>query len=209
MSVSSSSQRDHVRSWEQNAGRDKISSDVAECLSLVFLCASAAWVIGNILVIQLSTGIVVVIGGINMVIGTAAAIAERREATAGRTTGRVWRVLGPGLVVFGLFLVLSATLFRWGPFPDDSPITKAKVDVMTLTKAAEAFNIQYGAYPNSLQALVNAPSGKPFVEAEALMGPWGPYQYDPRGRHNDGKRPDIWTVSPHGKERIANWMLKK
>jgi hypothetical protein len=178
-------------------------------LSSVFLCAGAAWVIGNILVIQLSAGIVVLIGGINMVIGLAAAITEWREATAGRTTGRVWRVLGAGLVVFGFFLVLSATWFRWEPFSGDGRRPKARVDVMTLTKAVEAFRIQYDTYPSSLQALVTPPGGKPFVEAETLMGPWGPYQYDPRGRHSDGKQPDIWTVTPDGKERIGNWMLKK
>ena len=35
--------------------------------------------------------------------------------------------------------------------------------------------------------------------------PWKkPYQYDPSGPRNNGRRPDIWTVAPDGLE-IGNW----
>ena len=39
--------------------------------------------------------------------------------------------------------------------------------------------------------------------------PWGnPYRYDPKGKRNGGKRPDIWTVTPD-KTGIGNWPEQK
>ena len=79
----------------------------------------------------------------------------------------------------------------------------------SLTKAAEAYKIAYGAYPVTLQAMVYPPGGKPYVEAEHLLDPWAkPYYYDASGPRNQGKRPDIWCETPDG-EVIGNWMLKK
>ena len=41
------------------------------------------------------------------------------------------------------------------------------------------------------------------------MDPWGkPYRYDPKGKRNGGKRPDIWAVHPD-KTEIGNWPEQK
>jgi hypothetical protein len=48
-----------------------------------------------------------------------------------------------------------------------------------------------------------------FVEAKALIAPWGKeFEYDEAGKHNDGKKPDIWTEMPDEKT-IGNWPEKK
>jgi hypothetical protein len=49
-----------------------------------------------------------------------------------------------------------------------------------------------------------------YVDPKATLNdPWGnPYGYDPKGRKNDGKRPDIWAVTPD-KTEIGNWPDQK
>ena len=74
-------------------------------------------------------------------------------------------------------------------------------DVKTLEKAAQAFEIQYGRRPESLQELVTPPSGtKPFVEQEALNSPLGPYQYEAAGTRNNSLKPDVWAITPTGEQ---------
>src|SRR5438270_13000719 len=91
-------------------------------------------------------------------------------------------------------------------------LENAKEDTATaqcrvLEQAATAFKIRQGDYPASLDALTQqAPDGSAAaVEPEALMDPWGrPYQYDPSGGHNGGRKPDVWTTTPNGKQ-VGNW----
>ncbi len=52
--------------------------------------------------------------------------------------------------------------------------------------------------------------GGPYLESkDALLDPWKqPYHYDPAGKKNEGRRPDIWTVAPNN-EVIGNWPAAK
>ena len=60
-------------------------------------------------------------------------------------------------------------------------------------------------FPDNLKTLVD----DKFVEAKALINPWDKeFQYDAGGKHNDGKKPDIWTETPD-KKTIGNWPEKK
>jgi hypothetical protein len=87
----------------------------------------------------------------------------------------------------------------------------AQVQVKTLTVAAQVYFINNASWPRSLTDLARPQpnGGKKFVDANALVDPWGkPYQYDPKGRRNEGDHPDVWTVTPGGKT-IGNWPEKK
>jgi len=81
----------------------------------------------------------------------------------------------------------------------------------TLTPAVDAYKIDHGTYPASLQALLaRSDNGKgPYLKsAEALTDPWGrAYQYNPAGPNNNGLAPDIWAESPEG--QIGNWAARR
>jgi hypothetical protein len=53
------------------------------------------------------------------------------------------------------------------------------------------------------------PTGKPFVDADSLLDPWGKrFEYDPKGPRNKGAKPDIWSTGPDKADEngiIGNW----
>jgi general secretion pathway protein G len=112
------------------------------------------------------------------------------------------------LIVVAIIVVLAGVsslyVFR---YLEDSKVNRCKADVQTIAKAAQAYEIQFGQLPGSLQELVQPPSGgKPFIEADALIDPWGKqYQYDQSGQHNNGLKPDVWTTNQDGTVTIGNW----
>src|SRR5262245_41311997 len=109
---------------------------------------------------------------------------------------------GPLLIMagFGWLLVLLA------PNDDRNRVGRVKSDVVTLTRAVEAYKARVGTYPHYLQELVQPPEGKPFVEADILIGPWGSYAYDRSGLRNQGQQPDIWAATPDAMKVVGNWM---
>jgi Type II secretion system (T2SS), protein G len=132
-------------------------------------------------------------------------LAGRRQTDP--DAAKLWRALVHGMAAIGL-LVAPLAIFWLLPAGDSDRVSRVKMDLKTLTKAVHAFNDSAGKYPVTLDELTNPPDGKPFVETDALVDPWGrPYDYDPRGPRNHGKQPDIWTATLDG-ELIGNWMLK-
>jgi hypothetical protein len=116
-----------------------------------------------------------------------------------RNTTGVWLVVG--LISVGLAVTWFAVL---GPVLEEERENRAWYYVKHLTIAADAFKAKHGSYPAALSELTSAPVPRP-PEPGELIDPWGrPYQYDPSGPKNEGKRPDIWAVTPSG-EVIRNW----
>jgi general secretion pathway protein G len=111
------------------------------------------------------------------------------------------------LIVVAIIVILAGVggvyVFR---SYEDAKIGLARSNAINLGKACETFMVKYDRYPESLNELVQPPSGaQPFVEAGLLTDPWNkPYQYDPSGQHNGGLKPDVYTTSPSG-EMIGNW----
>src|SRR3954469_14819214 len=81
-----------------------------------------------------------------------------------------------------------------------------RIDVRNLTKAVETYVKAKGNAPAKLADLQTAG----YVDPKAsLTDPWGNlYRYDPKGKRNGGKRPDIWAVTPD-KTEIGNWPEEK
>jgi hypothetical protein len=90
-------------------------------------------------------------------------------------------------------------------------VNLAKVEVKTLTAACEQYYAGNRVFPDTLKALtLTQPNGgAPFFGPAKLLDPWkNPYQYDPKGPKNGGKKPDVWTKTPKG-EVVGNWPEKK
>ena len=81
----------------------------------------------------------------------------------------------------------------------------ARAGTKTLEIGVISYRQKFGEYPRKLDELVNPPDGPPFVEPSAILDQWSrPYQYDPTGPRNQGRKPDIWTIGHDGKP-IGNW----
>ena len=90
---------------------------------------------------------------------------------------------------------------------EEKPYLECRQRVQHLTAAVDEYQRTNGAYPATLQALLQPQpkGGRPFFDKPGnIVDPWGaPFKYDASGPNNGGKRPDIWSDSPKGK--IGNW----
>src|SRR5207302_9763382 len=88
------------------------------------------------------------------------------------------------LIVAAIIVVLAgASTLYYMRFLEDSKISRAKADVKTIEKAAEAYEINNGQRPDSLQQLISPPDGRqPYIEQDQIKDPRGKdYQYDASG----------------------------
>lgn len=89
----------------------------------------------------------------------------------------------------------------------------AHADLSSIKTALDAFEVDNGYYPKSLQDLVQQPSNAknwhgPYLD-KLPTDPWGnPYVYYYPGKHN-GSSYDLLSVGPDGKEGtdddVVNW----
>jgi hypothetical protein len=96
----------------------------------------------------------------------------------------------------------------------DAKCTEARIKALSVGKAALAFQIKYSMLPQTLQQLLEPPDdGKPFLDKEDLLDPWGlPFQYDAKGSRNNGMKPDVWSIgldANNAKGRLGNWRPSK
>jgi general secretion pathway protein G len=90
----------------------------------------------------------------------------------------------------------------------------AHADISSIKTALDAFEVDNGYYPKSLQDLFQQPSNAknwhgPYLE-NVPQDPWGnPYVYTYPGRHNANSY-DLMSVGPDGKagtdDDIGNWL---
>ena len=128
----------------------------------------------------------------------------RREHRAGVRGGFTLMEM---LVVVAILVVLAGVGgYEYLKHLDEAKVNAARLQVKTITEAAQAYYVAHGEYPPSLVTLTerDAEGNKPYMDADALKTPWGSaYQYDPSGANNGGNKPDVWADSPKG--RIGNW----
>jgi hypothetical protein len=105
-----------------------------------------------------------------------------------------------------LFVASVVVLSLAAPARADTKADVARIEIRTLTVAAETYKLKRGNYPEKLADLKAAG----YVEPKAtLTDPWGKrYQYDPKGKRNGGNKPDVWTEDPD-KNEIGNWQAEK
>ena len=76
----------------------------------------------------------------------------------------------------------------------------------TITPACNAYQVDHGEWPPSLQALLQkSDKGGPYlINVDAITDPAGNlFQYNQQGTHNNGLQPDVYTTI-NGK-MIGNW----
>src|SRR4051812_7109598 len=114
----------------------------------------------------------------------------RSEATRRRVAFTLLEVLIVVAIIVILASVSGVYVFR---AYEDAKINVARTNSINLAKACETFMVKYDRYPESLNELVQPPSGaQPFVEPSLLTDPWNkPFQYDASGAHNGGLKPDV------------------
>jgi general secretion pathway protein G len=89
----------------------------------------------------------------------------------------------------------------------------ARADISSIKTALDAFEVDSGGYPRSLQDLIQQPGNAknwhgPYLES-LPQDPWGnPYVYNFPGGHNPNGF-DLYSVGPDGKagtdDDIGNW----
>jgi general secretion pathway protein G len=133
-----------------------------------------------------------------------------------RPTGRAAALAAPRpgftllevLIVVAIIVVLAgASSVYYLRFLEDAKEGKAKNDAAALAQACQAFQLQQGRFPESLNELLTPPGGgKPYIEPGALNDPWGnPYQYDPDGPRNNNLKPDVFTTNPSSGAVVGNF----
>jgi hypothetical protein len=112
-----------------------------------------------------------------------------------------------GCVAFILFVGAVAAADARFDALDDAKVAAAKAQIKVLDVAVQLYFIKNEKYPESLKVLTEGKN--PLVEPSSLIDPWkNPYQYDPAGPKNKGKKPDVWTVTPD-KKALGNWPEEK
>lgn len=80
--------------------------------------------------------------------------------------------------------------------------------VRTIETAVRAYHARHGAFPQTLDDLLQPPNGMPaMVQNAVCVDPWGQaIHYDAAGHHHQGQFPDIWSDGPPGENRPkTNW----
>ena len=127
-------------------------------------------------------------------------------AKAGTPTGTRNAVRMMICMAVGVLVALSSGCGESSPY-----MTRARMGLQTLDKAAETYKTRTGTWPDSLASLTEQqPDGsQAYLKASDLVDPWGrPYQYDPGNRHSETEHPLLWSEGPKPGEpgsKIANW----
>ena len=127
------------------------------------------------------------------------------------------------VVVFIIGLLSTAVLINVVGATGQSRVTKAKIDIVSLSTALDQYNLDIFDYPSQqqgLQALVEAPTELPNGASYQTNGyirklpndPWGrPYIYDRPGTKS-GSAYDLYSLGADGEEGgeeldadIGNW----
>ncbi len=118
------------------------------------------------------------------------------------------------LVVTIIGILAALVIPRIAGRSEQARITAVHADLSSIKTALDAFEVDNGFYPKSLQDLVQQPSNAknwhgPYLD-RLPVDPWqNPYVYYYPGKHNANGY-DLLSVGPDGKEGtdddIGNWM---
>jgi len=93
---------------------------------------------------------------------------------------------------------------------DNAKVSTARSQMKSIEDACKTYYLHHDNYPPNLEALLVVTDDKgPYLEtADAIKDPWGkPYQYNPQGPNNAGRKPDIWCEAKG--QQVGNWSAMK
>ena len=126
---------------------------------------------------------------------------KRRDARRGFTLME--------LLVVVAIIVMLAGLGTWSymRYLEGARESKAKLDITHIGQAVEAYKVDDGNYPDSLQVLTQPTGDKPAaLEAKDLVDPWGQqYVYEPANVNPATFKPKIYSSHTTGGQPISNW----
>ena len=131
-----------------------------------------------------------------------------------RNRRRAFTLVELMLVVTIIGILAALVIPRIAGRSEQARVTAAHADIFGGIKTAlDAFEVDNGYYPKSLQDLLQQPSNAknwhgPYLD-KMPEDPWGnPYVYVYPGRHNSGSY-DLYSTGPDGKagdeDDIGNW----
>lgn len=143
-------------------------------------------------------------------------VLRRTRDSFGRFAGHAAFTMVEMLLVLVILATLAALVVpRLAGRSQQARITAAKADIQNISTAIDAFEIDNGFYPQSLEDLIvqppNAPNWRgPYLKKSTIpRDPWGnEYIYQYPGRYNpDGY--DLMSMGPDGRvgggDDITNW----
>lgn len=109
------------------------------------------------------------------------------------------------LVVVIIGILAGIAVPRMGGQSEKAMVGKAQATISALSMAVQQYEMINGAYPTSLDGLLDESKGGPFMEKKAIpTDPWGqPYTFAAPGAHNTHTF-DLSCTSPKGTV-INNW----
>jgi general secretion pathway protein G len=112
------------------------------------------------------------------------------------------------LVVVTIIVMLAAISF-WGytRYLESAREGRAKIDIGHISQAVEAYKLENGDYPESLDVLTQPSENKPaYLEAKDIVDPWNQrYVYEPGNVNPATLKPRISSSHPTGGAALANW----
>jgi general secretion pathway protein G len=137
-----------------------------------------------------------------------------RNAKSENRTRRHGFTLIEILLVMTIIAILAAIVIpKMVGRSEQARQTATRADLSSIKTALDAYEVDNGFYPKSLQDLIQPPSNArnwhgPYLES-LPQDPWGnPYVYSYPGRHNPNGF-DIYSVGPDGKagsdDDVGNW----
>jgi general secretion pathway protein G len=125
-----------------------------------------------------------------------------------RAARRVAFTLMEVLVVVAILVVLAGVGgVIYMRYLDEAKVSKARIDIKTLSDVVEHYKVSHSEYPPSLVILTQPEDGQSAIlEQSALIDPWGhEYVFEPNTLNPLTGKPLVYSNGPGGGAPIRNW----
>jgi type II secretory pathway pseudopilin PulG len=114
------------------------------------------------------------------------------------------------IVVVTIIMILAgSSVFVYQSVLESSKESRALLDVKSIEKAAEVYNLRFGQYPGTVEVLCQRmpDNSTALLDQTVLVDPWGNhYVIEPGNLHNLTGKPHVYSQGPPGKGKLlGNW----
>jgi general secretion pathway protein G len=123
-----------------------------------------------------------------------------------RNTSRSAFTLMEIIVVVTIIMILAgSSVFIFQGVLENSKESRALMDVKSIEKAMEVYNLRNGNYPQSIEILVERQQdgSVALLDERVIADPWGQhYVIEPGNLHPRTGKPHVYSAGPPGKGKI-------